>query len=179
MNHQYFEDLLFAEQPLTPQDNAVLQAHLQDCESCQMLAGAWQEVENQLHRSAMLEPAPGFTDRWQTRLARDGQRVQRRQSMLLLGFSIGGATLLLASLAVLLLPMADSPIVFVAAWLSRLAEMANIVVSAGDVVSSIFQSVSGSVSLFWVILGSGLVSLLAVVWLVSYRVLSAPRREIK
>lgn len=179
MNHLYFEDLLFAEQPLTPQESAALQEHLQDCESCQMLANAWQDVENQLHRSAMLEPAPGFADRWQMRLALENQRIQRKQSMLLLGFSIGGATLLLASLAVLLLPLADSPIVFVAAWLSRLAEMISVLTSTGGVVNSMFRAMGGSISLIWVILGTGLVSLLAVLWLVSYRVLRAPRREIK
>jgi hypothetical protein len=179
MNHHYFEDLLFAEQPLTPQDNAALQEHVRDCESCQILANAWQEVESQLHRSAILEPASGFTDRWQTRLALDSQRVQRKQSMLLLGFSIGGATVLLASLAVLLLPLADSPLVFVAAWLSRLAEMIGLINNTGDVISKLFETFGGSVSLIWVIFGTGLVSLLAVLWLVSYRVLSAPRRAIK
>ena len=179
MNHHYFEDLLFTEQPLSPRDNAALQEHLRGCESCQMIANAWQEVESQLHRSAMLEPAPGFTGRWQMRLAIDSLRIQRRQSMLLLGFSIGGATLLLASLAVLLLPLAGSPLVFVAAWLSRLAEMISLLNNTGDVVSKLFETFSGSVSLIWVIFGTGLVSLLAVLWLVSYRVLSAPRREIK
>lgn len=179
MNHQYFEDLLFTEQPLTPQDNAAFHEHMRDCESCQLLANAWQEVESQLHRSAMLAPAPGFTDRWQMRLALDSQRVQRRQSMLLLGFSIGGATLLLASLALLLLPLADSPIVFVAAWLSHLAEMIGLINNTGDVIGKLLETLSGSVSLIWLIFGSGLVSLLAVLWLVSYRVLSAPRREIK
>lgn len=179
MNHQYYEDLLFAEQPLMPEDKATLQEHLRGCESCQMLATAWQEVESQLHRSAMLEPAPGFSDRWQIRLEREFQRVQRRQSMLLLGFSIGGATLLLASLAVLLLPLADSPIVFVAAWLSRVAEVIGYLNNTGDVVGVLFEAISGSLSMIWVIFGAGLVSLLAVLWLVSYRVLSAPRREIK
>ncbi len=179
MNHPYFEDLLFAEQPLTPQESAALQEHLQDCESCQLLANAWQDVENQLHRSAMLEPAPGFADRWQMRLELDSQRVQRKQSMLLLGFSIGGATLLLASLTVLLLPLADSPIVFVAAWLSRLAEMITVITSTGGIVSSLSQAMGGSISLIWVILGTGMVSLLAVLWLVSYQVLRAPRRESK
>jgi len=179
MNHQYFEDLLFAEQPLPPEENAALQKHLHGCETCQMLAGAWQEVENQLHRSAMLEPAPGFVDRWQMRLSLDNHRVERRQSMLLLGFSIGGATLLLASLIVLLLPLADSPIVFVAAWLSRLAEVANIVVSTGDLISSLLQAIGGTASLIWLILGAGLISLLTALWLVSFRVLSAPRRGIK
>jgi hypothetical protein len=179
MNHHYFEDLLFTEQPLTPQDNAALQEHVRDCESCQMLANAWQEVESQLHRSAILEPSSGFTDRWQMRLAVDSQRVQRKQSMLLLGFSIGGATVLLASLAVLLLPLADSPLVFVAAWLSRLAEMIGLIYNTGDVIGKLFETFGGSISLIWVIFGTGLVSLLAVLWLVSYRVLSAPRRAIK
>jgi predicted anti-sigma-YlaC factor YlaD len=179
MNHHIFEDLIFAEQPLTQQESAALKTHLQDCESCRVLADALNEVENQLHRSVMLEPAPGFAERWQMRLAVDDQRVQRKQSMLLLGFSIAGATLLLASLGVLLLPLADSPLVFVVAWLSRFAEMANIIVGTGDLVSSLFQAVQGSVSLIWVILGAGLVSLLAVLWLVSYRVLIAPRRGIK
>lgn len=179
MNHQYYEDLLFAQQPISSQDDAALQEHLQDCESCQILVSAWQEVESQLHRSAMLDPAPGFTDRWQARLARDGQRVQRRQSMLLLGFSVGGAALLLASLGVLLLPLADSPIVFVVAWLSRLTQMVGLISSTGDVVGNLYQAVNGPVSVIWVIFGAGLVSLMGVLWLVSYRVLSAPRREIK
>ncbi len=99
--------------------------------------------------------------------------------MLLLGFSISGATLLLASLAVLLFPLADSPMVFVTAWLSRMTEMIGLINNTGYVLSKLFGTFSGPASLIWVFFGTGLVSLLAVLWLVSFQVLSAPRSEIK
>ncbi len=107
MNHQQYEEWLFAyydhgamqrpDERLTSQQEATLQAHLRDCADCRQLAQAWQAVGTQLRQAPSLEPAPGFTQRWEARFQVDRQQVLRRQTLVVLGFSAAGVALLLAS----------------------------------------------------------------------------------
>ena len=131
MNHRQYEEWMFAdlEQPednLTNQDNAALQVHLQDCESCRQLAVSWKEVDVQLRVASIVAPVAGFTQRWQVRLQVETRRKERRQTLALLGFSIAGAVVLIGSLLIMAWPMLRSPNVYFWTWLYQTLTLASV-----------------------------------------------------
>lgn len=176
MNHQQFEEWLFADQTLTPQEEAVLQEHLADCESCRLLAASWREVERDLRKAPVEAPVPGFTLRWQVRLEGQQRRLHRRQSVVLLGYSIAGVVLLLGSLVILLWPQLQSPEALLYTWLYQVASLVAYFSFAGVVLSSIFRTATNIVPLVWWILIAGILCELGVLWVVSVRMLTNPRR---
>jgi ferric-dicitrate binding protein FerR (iron transport regulator) len=78
---------------------AILQEHLRSCQACQALSDAWQRTETHLKGKIMVEAEAGFTARWQARLETDRRRAHRRQTWAMLAFCVGGAVLLLATMA--------------------------------------------------------------------------------
>lgn len=179
MKHQPFEDLLFSEEPLTTQEKAALQEHLQECMSCRLLAAGWQEVEDQLHRAPQLAPEPGFTLRWQARLEADRKRFHRRQSLALLSFIIGGTVLLLGSIAILAWPVFQSPSILFWSWVYEMVGLMSYAFRAQELFLTYFQGVTGAIPWIWFILFVGVISQLAVLWFVSFRLLTNPRRIIE
>lgn len=175
-NHLPFEDWLFSDEPLDSRDSRSLKEHLQACPSCSELALAWLEVESRLKGAPMLAPSPGFTARWESRFAADRLRKERRQTLYILLFSLGGAALLLAILAWLTLPALRSPEPLFWTSVYRLFSLATLADSARDTVASIFRSFSGLISITWIILFAGLISELGVLWVVTLRLLTRPRR---
>ncbi len=110
MNHLKYEEWLLSDEPLTAEQKLELQGHLATCGSCSRLAAAWRQVEARLKAAPMLGPEPGFAARWQTRLAETRLKKHRRQNLLILLFSVGGAVALLTFLAILALPLLRSPL---------------------------------------------------------------------
>jgi hypothetical protein len=100
MNHQQFEFWLFADEPLQPDQEQALTAHLSSCASCRLLKSAWLDVERefavvqQVHQA----PASGFVARWQARLAAEQAKSERRQGLAVLSFSSVATAVLLALL---------------------------------------------------------------------------------
>ena len=175
MNHQQFEEWLFSEEPLTLQETAKFEEHLRTCDACRLLSQAWQEVESQLRIAPMAVPQPGFTSRWQERQAMALQRLHRRQSLAMLGFSVTGAVLLLASLVILAWPWLQSPDLLLWTWISRLMNLASVTVTLERVLVAILQAATKVIPWPWWILITGLLCELAVLWLISYRLLTNPR----
>lgn len=178
MMHQPYEDWLLAdpnEEPLTPQQAAALQEHLQSCAECEALANALREVEGQIRTASQVEPESGFTHRFQARLEADRQRLLRRQSLALLGFSIGGAILLLGILALMVWPLLEMPSIVFWIVVYRLAGIFTYAQAAQDFFAS-FQNTFGAISPLWWVLFAGILSELAVLWIVSLRLLTKPRK---
>ena len=90
MNHRPFEDWLLDDQPLTPEQKRDLQSHLKLCTSCAAIA----DSNLALHTIHVVSPVPGFTDRFQARLAhrRSGQKWRQFAGTLVL--VLGGLGLL-------------------------------------------------------------------------------------
>jgi hypothetical protein len=184
MNHRLYEEWLFAytdpsDDTLTPQQAADLRVHLQTCQDCQKLAEAWREVEVQLHHSPEMKPEAGFTQRWQTRQEAELRQLHRRQNMVVLGFASGGAALLLVSLLALVWPWLRTPSLLVWGALYQLITLYSYADSVGEAVGSLLRTTGGLVPMIgWVFL-VGLVCEMAVLWIVSYRMLTNPRRIIQ
>lgn len=191
MTHQQYEEWLFAdydqraalqgtgqdaEASLTPGQQAQLQEHLRECSECRMLAEAWQVVDLRLREAPMLEPQAGFAQRWEARLQADRQMLQMRQTLAVLGFGAFGVLTLLASLVMLTLPLIQSPKALVWAGVYRVITLFSYLELAQDVFLPFFQAATGAVPAYWWLIFAGLLTQLAVLWVVSYRLLTNPWR---
>ena len=102
MSHQPFESWILSDQALDEEQQFKLQEHLQECQQCQAISKAWSKVQSVMEMNVTPEPAPGFTQRWQTRLTVIKQKQQQRR-MWIMTFGL----LALAGLIFLGLAMAN------------------------------------------------------------------------
>jgi hypothetical protein len=179
MNHQPFEEWLLLGEPLGPGETAELQEHLQSCETCRELSGSLQAVEQHLRAAPLEAPQPGFATRWQARLEADRQRLHRRQSLAFLAFVVAGAVLLLASLAIEVMPLLDTPGALLWIWVYRTLRLITFADVAEDLLSNVFRTASGTIPWTGWVLFVGILTELAVLWVVSLRMLTNPRRVSK
>jgi hypothetical protein len=98
MSHQPFESYLLAEAKLSHEQQSSLNLHLKDCERCLPLSQALTELDSVLEHSTAPLPAPGFTQRWQTRLAAHQQTRQIRQFWLLAVGMLALAVLIISAM---------------------------------------------------------------------------------
>ena len=91
MKHQPFEEWLFNETPMTPEQKRELDLHVRSCAYCSALL----ETGMVLHSVKMAAPAEGFTARFQTRLAERKLADHRRRVWGTILFLIGGFSFLL------------------------------------------------------------------------------------
>jgi len=119
MDHRPFEDWLLEDKVLAADEKRQLDLHLRSCSSCTALA----EVDLALKSSRMMEPAPGFVDRFQVRLARRKKALRQRN---IWGFLVLAASVV-ASLVWLSWPVLSnlfqSPVNWLASGLSSLLSL--------------------------------------------------------
>jgi hypothetical protein len=181
MNHTRYEDWLIelSEAPLEPEQAAALEAHLRECENCSSLAESWGQVERTLRKAGQVAPAPGFGGRWQARLAQDRQRQHRRQTVLVIGAGALALLIFTVLLGTLAWPWLRSPGLLLWAWVYQVVGIYLIAATTGEVLLPMVGSLFAAVPLLvWVFI-FGLASMLSVLWVVSYRMLTNPRRMMK
>jgi hypothetical protein len=129
MNHRPFEDWLLNEQPLTPEEKRELQLHLQACDHCNALA----EVNLELRSVKMAAPAPGFTSRFQKRLAE--QRVVEARNRLVGGLilAFGGLGVTGWFLSPYLVGFIGSPAEWISAIVAFLISLVTMAEAIGDI----------------------------------------------
>jgi predicted anti-sigma-YlaC factor YlaD len=179
MNHQPFEDWLFEQEDLTEQQSVELLEHLQACETCRSLGSALNEMETSLRAQPVLAPEVGFSERWQRRLEAERQRAHRKQTLSMLFLCAGGAVILLATLLVLVWPWLRSPEALAWVGLYRMLVVYSYIQGVGKTFGDMFLSLAGATSLVVWIFAFGLFSELSMLWVVSYRLLTNPRRITK
>jgi hypothetical protein len=186
MTHQQYEDWLFISldpeaEPLALDEKQALAAHLETCQTCQQLAWAWSAMENELKEAPMVEPQAGFSMRWLDRQSAsekqaERERLYRRQSLAMLAFTIAAGMLTIASLVIISLPLVDSPNLLFWSLVYRAMEAVSTIMGVGGMVSSLFDTAAGVAPVGLWILVFGLVCELGVLWVVSFRLLTKPRR---
>ena len=176
MKRHLYEDWLLDDDVLSIEESAALETHLQSCVSCRQLSESWKSVEAELLAGPLIGPRPGFTARWQERLAAEQKALERRQSLAFLGFTIFGAALLLGSLIILALPLLQNPNLILWTWLYRVGQMVSVAQTMNAFFSGFFRSVITLIPLSGWILLIGVLCELAVLWLVSFRLVTNPRR---
>lgn len=171
MNHQPFENWLFSEDPLPPENKRELDEHIQTCDQCRDIQDAWFGVATLFQDVPDLEPAPGFVERWSNRLAVEkklDQSVRHRwQSIIMLILIvnvIGGLVFLLGTQ---FLTTFDTPIALLLSGVYRLTSIVTIINTAQNIFLTLLRTIISVVPAgIWAILGVGLVGSGAI-WLIS------------
>jgi predicted anti-sigma-YlaC factor YlaD len=175
-NHPLIEEWLLSGSSLTPEEHVQLQEHLKSCESCRQLGEAWQETEYRLKSAPVASPQPGFTSRWQARLAQEQLRRQRLQTVYMLMLGGGVALGLVLLLGLFAWPIVGNPLPYLMVWSYRLTTsfyfFSGVGRALGTVARTLFGLVPGSL---WVAMLVALGSL-QVIWIVAFRKLTTPRR---
>ena len=175
MTHQPFQDWLF-EDTVDSQKADALHSHLETCVECRSLAGAFHQVERSLHTAPLVAPAEGFSLRFQARLGAERDRLHRRQVKLALVVGVSGALILLALLAVLLWPLLDSLDALLWAGAYQLYLAFVFVRGAGEFFAAFAKGLALVLPLAVWVLAVGLFTQAIVLWVVSYRYMTNPRR---
>jgi hypothetical protein len=182
MNHQPFENWLLSEEPLSPENENALEAHLEVCNTCRELNDAWLEVVDLFQDVPDVEPMPGFVSRWQDRLAVERQmeltvrnRWQSIIVLILIGNVIAGLVFLLSTQ---FLTTFDTPVSLFLTGVYRLASLVSFVNAFQNIFATLFRAITSVVPVWvWAVLGAGLVGSCAT-WIISITSLSVlPRRS--
>jgi predicted anti-sigma-YlaC factor YlaD len=177
-NHLHIEEWLLSASSLTPEEQLVLQEHLKTCDSCRQLSEVWQEVEYQLKTAPVRSPEPGFTGRWQARLAQDQQRRQRRQAIYIMGLCGGIVLVLIVVLGSLAWPVVINPLPYLMVWGYQLTSTFYLFSGVGRALGTVLRTVLGLVpGSLWVAILVALGSL-GVVWIVAFSKLTSSRRVV-
>lgn len=177
MNHQIYQDWLFEDaQDLSPLQAQSLQQHLEACEQCRSLSNAWHELETTLECDEMLLPAPGFALRWQKRLEDSQRRIYRRQVVRSLSLIIAGMALLAGLMLAGLWPWLRSPSLLFYTWVYRVFSIYTFADALRNLASPLMNLSTRAVPLAAMVFGFGFLCELAVLWVVSFRLLTNPRR---
>lgn len=167
MAHQPFETWIFAEEATTNEQARALEEHLESCAHCKALANAWADVRGSLHAPAMAMPAPGFSARWQARLAQSRERDRRRQAEWVLAGTCGGAILLSLLLGLHWIDLLRSPAGLLMDLATGLSSLVARLLVMQDLLTSLFRLLGPSALPLG---GLGFVaaaSAVAVLWVVS------------
>lgn len=116
MNHRPFEDWLLDDQPLTPQQQRELQAHVRTCTLCAAIA----ESNLALHSARRVRPAAGFSERFQVRLEKRRREQRWRQVIGTIILVVGGLALVAWLAGPLLFQVITSPADWIAAGVGYL-----------------------------------------------------------
>jgi predicted anti-sigma-YlaC factor YlaD len=177
MNHQPFEEWIFSEKALSPDQRLGLENHLSTCADCRQLFTAWQSAEDMLHEPVTAGPDQGFALRWQANAVADQARRRRRfGSLLILLILLAVAGLILASLSVFVWSYGGPANAIIQAT-DTLTQYWTILIASFRVSSIVVQQFPAvSLLLIWGLLGA--ISILFLIWLASYYQLTTQRRTL-
>jgi hypothetical protein len=167
MDHRPFEDWLLENPPLTNDQKRQLNAHLQTCSSCSALV----EVNLVLKSVRLAEPAVGFADRFQVRLAAKKKALRQRNFW---GFSVLSLSVV-GIFAWVSWPMIknliQSPVNLLASWISSLVSLLDSLQALFRAGMVLFKVVPGFVPAhIWAVIlfGAGAWSLVWVASLIKF-----------
>lgn len=177
MTHTFIQDWLFAEpESLSPSEAGELQQHLLECPECRAQSRALTEAERCLRSQPLLSPAKGFTARWQARLQAERDLRHRRQTSLVVGISLSSIVTLFGTLMLYLWPWMVSYETVIWAFLYQFYWIYQFLAAVGEFLTRLFLAVSVVFPPVLLLFVVGMMFELGVLWIVSYRFLTNPRR---
>jgi len=177
MNHQIYQDWLFADpEELSLSQAQSLQEHLNTCEQCRSLSDAFFSLEAVLDADEMALPDPGFALRWQARLEASQRGIYRRQIAATFGMIVLCLAVLIGLMLTILLPWLKSPSLLFYTWVYQAFSFYTFADALRNLASPLLNFSTSALSLMGIIYGFGFLCELAVLWVVSYRLLTNPRR---
>lgn len=102
MKHELYREWMLNDGPGSEEQASELRAHLAVCDSCRRIQRGWRGARSAIEASAPVQPAAGFVQRFELRLAAKRAAEARRQVALIFALSVIGAlgsALLLLDLA--------------------------------------------------------------------------------
>ena len=178
MNHQPYEDWLFSDEPLLPEQTRDLRSHLRMCDSCRQLSESWGDIQNLFQVTPQIEPQAGFSARWVTRLAEREKQTKQRQSWIMLIITGGVATLILLLMGVNLFASVDQPLQLLLLGTNKITEWLSLIKAINEVLSALIELVSIMIPPVWWVMFAVVISLLSLLWIYSLKQLIQPRRII-
>ena len=181
MNHQPFENWLLSEETLSPEEVSALEEHIESCQHCREIQDAWVGILDLFQEVPAVEPAQGFVNRWQDRLAIDQQvetSVKHRwQSMIMLILIVHAIAGLVFLLGTQFLTTFNSPLSLLLSGVYRLASFVAMFNAVQNFFLTLFRTITSVVPAgIWAFLGIGLVGSVAT-WIISISSLAVlPRR---
>ena len=184
MNHTPYEDWLLDDPTksgkyLSGAEQLALDTHLSECPACRGLSQALQRVENELHKADTVSPVDGFGARWLARLESDRIRLHRKQSYRFIGVSVGLALGMIVYLVYLAWPFLRTPTILLWASLYQAIRVLSLANLSREFISNFTVTANLSIPPSLWVLAVGIVCQICVLWLVSYRYLTNPRRVTK
>ena len=153
MDHKPYESWLVADEPLLPDQKLSLQEHLETCEACRQLQLSWSEVEGIFEARSFLHPEPGFTKRWQLRLADElsleSEKEQLRSTWMFLAATTGSAFLVLVFLSIRFLSTIQNPTETFISGMTLIAGVLNLTETIQKAIFPLFEVVLLSVPTLW------------------------------
>lgn len=166
MNHKPFETWMVAGEPLSPAQEISLQEHLETCNACRQLQTSWKEVENILGGASFAQPRPGFTARFQARLAEEISRAQAKEQMrstwMFMAASSGAALLILIIMSIRYFSSVQNSTHFFVSGMTLIAGMLNLTEAIQAAFVPLVEVVFVSVPVHWwlfVVVGACLITL--------------------
>ena len=176
MNHQPYEDWLYSDEPLSPQQNRDLKKHLQVCDSCTQLSESWVDIQNLFRATPEVKPQSGFSARWLTRLEERENKTKQRQSWIMLVITGGVAIFILLIMSINLILSVDQPIQLLFLGTNKVTEWLLIINATNEILSALVELVSIVVPTGWWVIFAILISFLCLLWIFSLKQLVQPRR---
>jgi hypothetical protein len=178
MNHQYFKEWLTTDEPLTSDQAQKLEDHIKECQNCHQLQAAWSDVQHILKDIQDVEPLPGFTSRWEGRLARERKQGQKRLTWIVFASLAGSAFLIMVLLGLHVFELIRSPEQIALVFLSRFAVLFSYLTITKNYLSFFSASIP-EISFPVIVFASGFLTILCVLWLAAMKQISSVWRIVK
>jgi hypothetical protein len=180
MDHKPYELWLVADQPLQPDQEIKLQAHLETCEACRTLQESWREVEDIFEERIFIHPQPGFTERWQLQIIGEfnleREKEQRRLTWMFLGATTGAAFLILVIMTIRFFATLQNPTEAFISGMTFVAGVSNLTETIQKAFFPLLEVFILSVPTLWWLLMVLSASLLTLVLIFSIRRVIKTRR---
>jgi len=167
MDHRPFEDWLLENQPLTSDQQRLLNSHLRECSSCAALT----EVDLALKSARLVEPAVGFTDRFRVKLESRKQVLRWRNFWGFALLTVGVLGIIVWGSLPVLRELIHSPIAFLSSWGASLVSFWSSIVAILRAGMVLFKVAPGFVPAYvWavILISAGGSSMLWVVSLMKF-----------
>jgi predicted anti-sigma-YlaC factor YlaD len=167
MKHPQFEALLFDIDHLGHEERIALEAHLRECEHCNVLATSWSDLEGKMLSAPQMEPATGFTDRFRERLVVYKRRKQERLTLSVILAILISLIIVTGFFGAELLTLVPSGISFLLKSINGLVRLGGLLTILRDFALVIIEGIAQSLSAGLLLAISAAASGLAIIWVFS------------
>jgi predicted anti-sigma-YlaC factor YlaD len=167
MKHPQFEALLFDIDHLGHEERIALEAHLRECEHCNVLAASWSDLEGKMLSAPQMEPASGFTERFRERLVVYKRRKQERLTLAVILAILMSLIIVTGFFGAELLTFVPSVVSFLLKSISGLVMLGGLLTILGDFTLVLLEGITQSLPAGLLLAIAAATSGLAVIWMFS------------